>query len=57
MQRPAHPTTTEAARHPRGLRALWRRLLAEDDLDAAHAGGSPQPITGSGTSTDDGGRG
>ena len=33
---------------------LWKRLLTDDDLDTVVGGGSPMPITSSGTSLDDG---
>jgi hypothetical protein len=36
------------------LKALWKRLLTEDDLDTVQGGGSPKPITTGNASIDDG---
>jgi hypothetical protein len=58
MKRPVRPTKTEASRRKPVWKELWKRLLTDDDLDTVVGGGSPMPITSSGTAaTDDCGHG
>jgi len=55
MKRFTRPTKLPAVANPKQrLKALWKRLLTEDDLDAVDGGGSPKPITSGGVAIDDG---
>jgi len=55
MKRFTRPTNLPAMSKPKQrLKALWKRLLTEDDLDTVQGGGSPKPITTGNASIDDG---
>ena len=58
MKRFTRPTNLPAvSKSKQRLKALWKRLLTEDDLDGVEGGGSPKPITSGGVSIDDDGCG